>query len=232
MPIPFTYTPPNTPLEVVYQDDTFLVVNKPNGLLSVPGKSEEHRDCLETRVNHAFPSSLLVHRLDMDTSGLMIFALTKDAQRNFGRQFEKRVVRKSYLARVERLVQEDSGKIVLPLSVDWPNRPLQKVNHETGKAAQTEWSVIEREPESSLPSTVMRLFPKTGRSHQLRVHMLAIGHPILGDRFYGSPEGVSASKRLQLHAETLSFIHPNTGNWVDFNCPCDLFSTEPQNPPV
>ena len=232
MTAPFKYDPPETPLQVVFQDDTFLVVNKPSGLLSVPGKAEEHRDCLETRVKLEFANSLLVHRLDMDTSGLMIFALTKDAQRNFGRQFEKRVVRKSYLARVEGLLVADSGQVNLPLIVDWPNRPLQKIDHENGKSAETKWTVLGREPDSTPPSSVVRLFPKTGRSHQLRVHMLAIGHPILGDRFYGTPEGISASKRLQLHAEALTFIHPATGEWVDFVCLSDLFPTEHLHQPV
>ncbi|MCP5087326.1 MAG: RluA family pseudouridine synthase, partial [Rhodobacteraceae bacterium] len=162
------------------------------------------------------------HRLDMDTSGLMVFAMTPDAQRNLGRQFEKRVVEKEYIARVEGVVTEDTGTIDLPLIVDWPNRPLQKVDHEHGKPAQTAWRILERAGDSA----VLSLRPKTGRSHQLRVHMREIGHPILGDRFYGSATGVSAAPRLLLHSYRLDLIHPETGERVAFSAPCPFFATE------
>ncbi|MFQ5624312.1 MAG: RluA family pseudouridine synthase, partial [Paracoccaceae bacterium] len=175
----FVYDPPAGPLAVLYRDDDLLVLDKPAGLLSVPGKAAEHRDCLENRARAAFPDTLLVHRLDMDTSGVMVFALNRAAQRHLGLQFERRHVRKTYLARVWGDVTGDSGTVDLPLKNDWPNRPRQTVS-EDGRMARTDWRVIAREEEE----TRVELTPLTGRSHQLRVHMAALGHPILGDRFY------------------------------------------------
>jgi len=211
----FVYKPPSDPLSVVHRDTDLLLVNKPSGLLSVPGKAAEHSDCLEARVKSIFPQALLVHRLDMDTSGLMIFAMNKQAQRHLGLQFERRHVEKSYMAIVQGIVGADQGKVDLPLIVDWPNRPLQKVCFETGKTALTKWQVVER----STSTTRLRLFPHTGRSHQLRVHMREIGHPILGDRFYSTDDARSFPDRLMLHSETLSLYHPNGGARVNFECP-------------
>ncbi len=200
------YDPPNDPLVVLHEDAEVLLVDKPAGLLSVPGKGPHLADCLLTRVQSAFPDALLVHRLDRDTSGVMIFALTPHAQRHLGLQFEKRMTRKTYVARVWGHPEETTGTIDLPLIVDWPNRPRQKVCHETGKPAQTDWRVIKRQGDTAR----LRLFPKTGRSHQLRVHMLSMGHPILGDPFYA--EGpVRDFPRLMLHSEELRFKHPNGG---------------------
>ena len=200
------YAPPNDPLVVLHEDAEVLLVDKPAGLLSVPGKGPHLADCLLTRVQSAFPDTLLVHRLDRDTSGVMIFALTPHAQRHLGLQFEKRMTRKTYVARVWGQPEETTGTIDLPLIVDWPNRPRQKVCHETGKPAQTDWRVIKRQGDTAR----LRLFPKTGRSHQLRVHMLSIGHPILGDPFYA--EGPARDfPRLMLHSEELRFKHPNGG---------------------
>ena len=200
------YAPPQDPLEVLHDDHEVLLVNKPSGLLSVPGKGPDLADCLLTRVQAVFPTALLVHRLDRDTSGVMIFALTPHAQRHLGLQFEKRMTKKTYVARVWGDMQEKTGTVDLPLIVDWPNRPKQMVDLENGKAAQTDWRVVRaRDGE-----TRVRLMPKTGRSHQLRVHMLAIGHPILGDPFYA--EGPArAFPRLMLHSETLQFRHPDGG---------------------
>lgn len=212
---PLIYTPPQTPLQVIHQDAALLVLDKPSGLLSVPGKAAEHRDCLELRVRAEFPEALLVHRLDMDTSGLMVFARTKAAQRHLGLQFERRKAMKTYLARVDGVVTLDSGTVDLPLIVDWPNRPLQMVDHDRGKAARTDWQVLER----GGGTTRMELLPLTGRSHQLRVHMQAIGHPILGDRFYGGPSTVAAADRLQLHALSLEIHHPDGGARVRFEAP-------------
>jgi tRNA pseudouridine32 synthase/23S rRNA pseudouridine746 synthase len=213
----FQYRPPNDPVVVIYRDDELLLIDKPAGLLSVPGKAVENRDCLETRVKADFPNALLVHRLDMDTSGLMIFAMTRPAQRHLGLQFERRHVEKTYRAEVWGDVRPDDGEVDLPLIVDWPNRPLQKICTETGKSAQTRWSVMGRRS----GATTLKLMPKTGRSHQLRVHMLAIGHPILGDRFYATGAALAASDRLMLHAESLAIYHPNGGKRVKFiaNCP-------------
>jgi len=213
---PFIYAPPDTPLDVIHLDDQILAVNKPSGLLSVPGKAMEHRDCLETRVKTAYPDALLVHRLDMDTSGVMVFGIGKAAQRHIGGQFQKRYLEKTYVARVAGLVANDTGTVDLPLIVDWPNRPLQMVDHERGKPSVTDWTVLAREQ----GITRMELRPLTGRSHQLRVHMLELGHPILGDRFYGSTEVIAAADRLQLHAQTLRLRHPDGGEWLTLNADC------------
>lgn len=201
-----TYSPPMDPLVVLHEDAEVLLVDKPSGLLSVPGKGEHLADCLISRVQAAFPQALLVHRLDRDTSGVMIFAMTPYAQRHLGLQFEKRMTRKTYVARVWGVPEQKSGLIDLPLIVDWPNRPLQKVCHETGKPAQTEWKVIKSDDHTAR----VRLTPKTGRSHQLRVHMLALGHPILGDPFYATGPARDYP-RLMLHSEELRFKHPQGG---------------------
>ncbi|MEM5544550.1 pseudouridine synthase [Sulfitobacter sp. AS92] len=200
------YNPPQDPLVILHEDAEVLLVDKPAGLLSVPGKGEHLADCLIARVQAVFPEALLVHRLDRDTSGVMIFAMTAHAQRHLGLQFEKRMTRKTYVARVWGVPEGKSGSIDLPLIVDWPNRPLQMVCHETGKPAQTDWKVIKTDGVTSR----VRLFPKTGRSHQLRVHMLALGHPILGDPFYAT--GAARDyPRLMLHSEELRFNHPQGG---------------------
>ena len=213
----FTYAPPEGPLDVVYHDADLLVLNKPSGLLSVPGKAAEHADCLESRAKAAFPGALLVHRLDMDTSGLMVFAMNKAAQRHLGLQFERRHVVKTYEALVWGQ-PADEGEVDLPLIVDWPNRPLQRVDHERGKQAHTAWAVIAREATYAR----LRLRPTTGRSHQLRVHMQAIGHPILGDRFYAKGEALGAAGRLCLHALSLEIFHPVGGERKTFRAPCPL----------
>ncbi|NNE52133.1 MAG: RluA family pseudouridine synthase [Sulfitobacter sp.] len=201
-----TYSPPSDPLVILHEDAEVLLVDKPAGLLSVPGKGPELADCLLSRVQVAFPDALLVHRLDRDTSGVMIFALTPHAQRHLGLQFEKRMTRKTYVARIWGVPEAKEGTIDLPLIVDWPNRPRQMVCHETGKPAQTDWKVIKDEGETAR----VRLMPRTGRSHQLRVHMLSLGHPILGDPFYA--EGPARDfPRLMLHSEELRFKHPQGG---------------------
>ena len=201
-----TYDPPQDPLVLLHEDAEVLLVDKPSGLLSVPGKGEHLADCLLARVQAAFPQALLVHRLDRDTSGVMIFALTPHAQRHLGLQFEKRMTRKAYVARVWGVPTETSGLIDLPLIVDWPNRPLQKVCHETGKPAQTEWKLLREDGQTSR----IRLIPRTGRSHQLRVHMRELGHPILGDPFYATGPARDFP-RLMLHSEELRFKHPDGG---------------------
>ncbi|MAJ95424.1 MAG: RNA pseudouridine synthase [Marinovum sp.] len=198
------YNPPTDPLDILHEDSHILVVNKPAGLLSVPGKGIELADCLLNRLKVAFPNTLLVHRLDRDTSGVMIFAQTEYAQRSLSMQFEKRQVKKVYVARVFGVVTQRIGLINLPLIVDWENRPRQMVCHETGKVAVTEWyKLSSNENESRL-----RLVPKTGRSHQLRVHCMALGHPILGDPIYGK---ASSHCRMMLHSEELRVNHPESG---------------------
>lgn len=200
------YNPPMDPLEVLHLDHEVILVNKPAGLLSVPGRGPELADCLIARVQAAFPDALLVHRLDRDTSGVMIFAMTPYAQRHLGLQFEKRMTKKTYVARVWGVPSEKSGTVDLPLIVDWPNRPRQMVCHETGKSAQTDWRVVKTDGETSR----VRLTPHTGRSHQLRVHMLSLGHPILGDPFYARGPALDYP-RMMLHSEELRFKHPDGG---------------------
>lgn len=205
------YNPPSEPLEILHEDAHIILVNKPSGLLSVPGKGEHLADCLISRLQAVFPTALLVHRLDRDTSGVMVFAQTPAAQRHLGLQFEKRMTKKTYVARVYGDVEGDEGTVDLPLIVDWPNRPKQMVDHENGKPAVTEWKVTKRGDNE----TRMRLMPKTGRSHQLRVHMLALGHPILGDPFYAEEEAL-AFPRLMLHSEELKLKHPEDGRGLKF----------------
>ncbi|WP_299562284.1 RluA family pseudouridine synthase [uncultured Sulfitobacter sp.] len=201
-----TYTPPQDPLVILHEDTQVLLVDKPAGLLSVPGKGPHLADCLLARVQAAFPDALLVHRLDRDTSGVMIFALTPYAQRHLGLQFEKRMTKKTYVARVWGVPAAKTGIVDLPLIVDWPNRPLQMVCQKTGKPAQTDWRVIKNEGDTAR----VRLTPHTGRSHQLRVHMLSLGHPILGDPFYATGPA-REFPRLMLHSEELRFNHPEGG---------------------
>jgi len=209
------YNPPNDPIEVVYEDAHVVAVNKPTGLLSVPGKGEHLSDCMLSRVMVAFPEALLVHRLDRDTSGVMVFALTPHAQRSMSMQFEARRTKKAYVACVAGEVQESEGEIDLPLIVDWPNRPKQMVCHDTGKPAVTKFKRVSVKDDQSR----LRLFPKTGRSHQLRIHCLAIGHPILGDPLY-SPETVTDFPRLLLHSEELRINHPESGKGLRFRTKC------------
>ncbi len=207
------YDPPHGPIPIVHVDDDVLVVDKPAGLLSVPGRGEAYADCLIARLAADWPEVLLCHRLDRDTSGIMVFALTKAAQRAMGRAFETRRVSKRYVARVAGAVAEPSGTVDLPLIVDWPNRPLQHVDHERGKPAVTAWTRLEVEG----GTTRMRLVPRTGRSHQLRVHMREIGHPILGDPFYS--DDADAWPRMMLHAEGLKFAHPVGGTVLRLTVP-------------
>ena len=208
------YSPPDDPLSILHYDHQIVVVDKPTGLLSVPGRGAYLADCLITRVQAVFPSALLVHRLDRDTSGVIVFALSAHAQRHISLQFEQRKTRKVYIALVAGQVQDKTGIVDLPLIVDWPNRPRQMVCHETGKPAVTEWQVMR----SKDTETRLRLKPKTGRSHQLRVHCLALGHPILGDPFYAS--GAAANyPRMMLHSEELRLKHPETGKGLKFRSP-------------
>lgn len=209
------YSPPQDPLVVLHHDHELLLVDKPSGLLSVPGKGEHLADCLIERVLAVFPDALLVHRLDRDTSGVMVFAMTRHAQRHLNLQFEKRQVKKTYVARVFGRIEERQGTVDLPLIVDWPNRPLQHVDHENGKPSVTDWKVVKYEGHA----TRVRLLPQTGRSHQLRVHMLEIGHPILGDPFYATGDALDAP-RLMLHAESLRLNHPDGGKGMTFKAKC------------
>ncbi len=209
----FAYDPPDLPLAILYEDAAIIVVDKPAGLLTVPGKLEGRQDCLVTRLQAARWDALTVHRLDCDTSGVIIFARTKQAQGFLGQEFEQRRAEKTYVARLQGEVPGDEGRIDLPLGSDWDYRPRQKVTPE-GRPAVTDWQVIDRPP----GETRVRLTPHTGRSHQLRVHMLALGHPILGDQIY-APETTRDHRRLMLHAESLALHHPVTGALVRFQAP-------------
>ncbi|QHJ12821.1 Ribosomal large subunit pseudouridine synthase A [Paraglaciecola mesophila] len=201
------YAPPTRPyLNIVFKDEHLLVLNKPSGLLTVPGKALEHKDSLELRVQRVYPTARIVHRLDMATSGLLVMALDKDTHRHLSKQFELRQTRKTYIARVFGEVSGERGSVDLPLICDWPNRPKQMVCQQRGKPSLTHWRVVERNDNS----TRMELTPVTGRSHQLRVHMLSLGHPILGDRLYAHADALKMAQRLQLHAQTLGFTHPVT----------------------
>ncbi|MGR3485276.1 MAG: RluA family pseudouridine synthase [Paracoccaceae bacterium] len=206
------YAPPDAPIDVLHADHEILVVDKPAGLLSVPGKGPELADCLIARLAVAFPTILLVHRLDRDTSGVMVFALTPHAQRHLGQQFEKRRAKKEYLARLHGEMVERSGTVDAPLMADWPNRPRQMI-HPDGRAAVTDWHVLRR----GGGETRARLVPHTGRSHQLRVHMLSLGHPILGDSLYAPDPG--AHSRMMLHSHRLRLRHPDGGRGGRFTAP-------------
>ena len=206
------YSPPASPIDVIHADDEILVVAKPHGLLSVPGKGAHLADCLLTRLKEIFPATLLVHRLDRDTSGVMAFALTPHAQRHLGLQFEKRQVRKAYVARVHGHVPGSTGTIDLPLAVDWLNRPRQMVDLRDGRPALTKWELLQ----ACANESRLMLFPRTGRSHQLRVHCLAIGHPILGDLLYAEGEA-RQHPRLMLQSLSLRFRHPADGRAVSFS---------------
>ena len=214
---PFLYRPPTEPwLVVLHEDEELLVLAKQSGLLSVAGKPADHGDCLESRAQAEYPEARIVHRLDRETSGVIVLAMNAKAHRHLGLQFERRKTRKKYVARVWGKVEPDSGVVDLPLSCDWPNRPKQMVDTEGGRPAITMWEVLERED----TATRLSLSPQTGRSHQIRVHMLSIGHPILGDTFYAPEPARISADRLQLHAESLTLHHPSDGRLVTFTDPC------------
>lgn len=214
------YNPPVDPwLHVLYQDQHLIVLNKPSGLLSVPGRAPEHHDSIMSRVQAEVPQAESVHRLDMATSGVIAVALTKATERELKRQFREREPKKSYIARVWGWMAQDEGVIDLPLICDWPNRPKQKVCYQEGKPAQTAYQVLTRDDDGT---TRVKLMPITGRSHQLRVHLLALGHPILGDDFYAHPDAKAMADRLLLHAQELCITHPAFGTPMHFRCEPDF----------
>lgn len=201
------YQPPAAaPLDILYRDDHLLVINKPPGLLSVPGRGNDKQDCLITRIQQEYPDALIVHRLDMSTSGLMIIALGKDMERALSILFQQRKVNKKYIAVVDGKLKEKQGEINLPLITDWPNRPKQKIDFKDGKVSHTRYIV--NEYDKTTGTSRIELIPVTGRTHQLRVHLKAINHAILGDELYASDDIVKKSERLLLHASYLSFQHP------------------------
>lgn len=216
-PKPYIVPPCAQNYRLLYEDENMIAVNKPNGLLSQPGRLKENYDSLYTRLQKEYDSPYLVHRLDLDTSGIMLLALNKQAAGELGRLFERRLVRKHYVAIVDGLIEQAQGEINLPLIADWPRRPLQKVCIETGKAAKTEYQLLSHDHEAK--QSRVKLIPHTGRSHQLRLHMAELGHAIVGCDMYASDDVCYAGERLFLHAEFLSFSHPFSGKTLEIKSP-------------
>lgn len=217
------YQPPVNPyLEILYQDDHMIALNKPSGLLSVPGKHKEHFDSLMLRVQSVWPNSGIVHRLDMMTSGVIVMAMHKDALRFLNREFSERNTDKFYIAKVSGHIKDDLGSIDLPLICDWPNRPKQMVCYENGKPSLTHYDVLERGESDGNLWTRVKLTPITGRSHQLRVHLKELGHPILGDRLYAPDDVIKQADRLLLHAQKLVVKHPETEELMTFEKECEF----------
>lgn len=210
------YDPPQEPVRYVHVDAHLIVINKPSGLLSVPGRGPEKADCAVSRVDAEHPGALTVHRLDMSTSGLLILARSKEMQIALSGLFERGEVEKEYIADVWGAPAPAASEINLPLITDWPNRPRQKVDHEIGKPSRTLYEIVE----SGVNSSRVRLTPLTGRSHQLRVHLAEIGHPILGDELYAHEAALAAAPRLCLHASSIGFNHPGTGERLTLSLPC------------
>lgn len=205
------YIPPVGDLEIIYADESLLVVNKPAGLLAVPGRGADKQDCLCTRLQQKFPDALVVHRLDMATSGLMLFARGVEMQRRLSQMFREREVEKRYVAVVAGKLGPEIGEVNLPIVADWLNRPLRKIDMESGKPSLTRYAPLAYD--AATDSSRVELEPVTGRTHQLRLHMAAIGHPILGDALYGSAYN---APRLMLHANSLRFLHPLIGSPLNF----------------
>ena len=212
--------------DLIYEDNALLVFNKPSGLLSVPGKGPEKADCLRTRVQKVYPEALTVHRLDMSTSGILLMARSAALHRTLSIAFQDREVHKRYIAVVDGQIRDDNlvngddsstwRLIDLPIATDWVNRPLQKIDPIEGKPSQTRYKVLSYD--AATDATRLELAPVTGRTHQLRVHLQSIGHPILGDHLYASPETMAKSARLLLHASQLTFTHPITSEPLELRC--------------
>jgi tRNA pseudouridine32 synthase / 23S rRNA pseudouridine746 synthase len=203
-------------LPIIFIDERLIALDKPSGLLAVPGLGPENCDNLTDRLRQEFPEALLVHRLDRDTSGLIVFARDIDSQRYLSRQFQHRQAEKIYIAIVCGSVEADMGRLELPLKRDFARPPRHRVDAVHGKPATTEWRVLER----SADRTRVELKPLTGRSHQLRVHMQQLGHPILGDKLYAGPEALNMAERLMLHAARLTIAHPTNGQPLELAAKC------------
>lgn len=217
VPLPFAGS---QALRVLHTDAACLALDKPSGLLCVPGRGADKQDCLSARVQSVWPDALVVHRLDMATSGLCLMARGAAMQRALGMAFEGRRVAKRYVAvvagRMSPPRSDDGwGEIDLPLAADWPNRPLQQVDPAHGRPSRTRWRILGHEGDA----TRLELEPLTGRTHQLRVHLQAVGHPILGDTLYAPPAVQALAPRLLLHASALCLAHPDTGEPLALECP-------------
>jgi tRNA pseudouridine32 synthase/23S rRNA pseudouridine746 synthase len=211
--------PDDLALDPLYVDDTLLVLDKPSGLLAVPGRGADKQDCLAARIQARYPDALIVHRLDMSTSGLMVMARSPAAQRALSKAFAAREVKKRYIAVVAGRLDAPArgwGTIDLPIIVDWPNRPRRIVDHHLGKPSLSRWRVLKYDEAANV--TRVELEPVTGRSHQLRVHLRELGHPIVGDALYAPPDVQTLAGRLLLHAWSLSFLHPLAGEALAFEC--------------
>lgn len=207
---------PAANIDILYQDDDLLILNKPAGLLTVPGKGPDKQDCLINRAVKFNPNARVVHRLDQGTSGIVMIPLNYQTLRTMTKQFEGRDIHKRYIAVVDGLVAQDTGEIKLPLICDWPNRPLQKVCHEHGKPAHTRYEVLERDQQRH--TTRVKLEPVSGRTHQLRVHMLSLGHVIVGDQLYACDKVQAMAPRLLLHACHIHLHHPTSGVLISIDC--------------
>ena len=202
-------------VKFIYVDDDLIIAQKPSGLLSIPGRAEDNRDCLISRVQETYKDAIIVHRLDMATSGLMILPRSKRAEKRISVQFQRREVKKKYIALLHGNLENDEGLIDAPLICDWENRPRQKIDWEIGKPSQTYYKILKRNEKS----TRVEFSPITGRSHQLRMHSIHIGHPICGDKFYIGDDGY---ERLMLHATYLEFTHPMTKEKIAFENECEF----------
>lgn len=212
-------------LRCLHADDALLVLVKPAGLLSVPGRGADKQDCASARAQQQWPGALVVHRLDMATSGLLLMARTPDVQRALSHAFAQREVEKHYQAIVQGCMsapesQGGWGDIELPIAADWERRPLRVIDHERGKASHTRWRVLAMD--EAAQTTRLELSPITGRTHQLRLHLAAIGHAILGDALYADTTTQARAPRLLLHATRLAFTHPTNGAWVQYALPPDF----------
>jgi tRNA pseudouridine32 synthase/23S rRNA pseudouridine746 synthase len=204
------------PLRVLHVDDDLIVVEKPAFLYTVPGRGPENNDSVLTRLLTRFDDPVIVHRLDLDTSGLLVVALSVRARQELSRQIRDREMKKIYQAVVWGVVENDEGVIDLPIGKDWENRPRCKIDYDAGKPSLTRYRVLSRDPENN--RTCLRLEPETGRQHQLRLHLKSIGHPILGCDLYAHDDALNASPRLMLHASELGFAHPENNKWVEWRC--------------
>ena len=208
-------------LEIIYQDEYLIAVNKPSGLLSVPGRGEDKQDCVVARLQQDVPEIRVVHRLDCHTSGVMLLAIGPDMQRQLSRMFHDRELEKHYIALVRGSVEQSSGMIDIPMRGDPDNRPKQVIDYLKGKHARTQWRLLGFENHATERLSRLLLRPVTGRTHQLRVHCLALGHPVVGDRLYNDTNSGGA-ERMMLHAERLEFDHPVGSNRMCLVSECEF----------
>jgi|TARA_R110002072_G_scaffold1815_6_gene15296 tRNA pseudouridine32 synthase/23S rRNA pseudouridine746 synthase len=217
-PPPYLVPHSKEEITILYEDSDLLLVRKPDLLLSIPGRHPLNKDCMITRLQQRYPTASIVHRLDLDTSGIMVVPLNKPTHAHISRQFQQREVNKAYHAIVYGVLASDEGEVNLPIASDWENRPRQMICQQRGKSALTHFEVLERFDDR----TRLLLKPFTGRTHQLRIHMRELGHPILGCDMYAHETALGMAPRLMLHATILEFTHPSTGQWLRGECPADF----------